>query len=91
MSVQVVCDALKEFPHLNSSWTDEGIVVKEQRLDPPPAERTELGVLTWSLELAPGQTKDIHVGVRVGRRADHRDLAGQRVGAADPVNLARVG
>jgi len=26
--VQIVCDALKEFPHLNSSWTDEGIVVK---------------------------------------------------------------
>jgi len=26
--VQVVCDALKEFPYLNSSWTDEGIVLK---------------------------------------------------------------
>jgi 2-oxoisovalerate dehydrogenase E2 component (dihydrolipoyl transacylase) len=26
--VQVVCDALKEFPFLNSSWTDEGIVLK---------------------------------------------------------------
>jgi len=24
----VVCDALKEFPYLNSSWTDEGIVLK---------------------------------------------------------------
>jgi 2-oxoisovalerate dehydrogenase E2 component (dihydrolipoyl transacylase) len=26
--VQVVCDAIKEFPYLNSSWTDEGIVLK---------------------------------------------------------------
>jgi pyruvate/2-oxoglutarate dehydrogenase complex dihydrolipoamide acyltransferase (E2) component len=26
--VQVVCDALKQFPWLNSTWTDEGIVVK---------------------------------------------------------------
>jgi len=26
--VQVVCDALKEFPYLNSSWTDDGIVLK---------------------------------------------------------------
>jgi 2-oxoisovalerate dehydrogenase E2 component (dihydrolipoyl transacylase) len=26
--VQVVCDALKQFPYLNSSWTDEGIVLK---------------------------------------------------------------
>jgi 2-oxoisovalerate dehydrogenase E2 component (dihydrolipoyl transacylase) len=25
---QVVCDALKEFPFLNSSWTDDGIVLK---------------------------------------------------------------
>jgi 2-oxoisovalerate dehydrogenase E2 component (dihydrolipoyl transacylase) len=26
--VQVVCDALKEFPWLNSTWSDEGIVLK---------------------------------------------------------------
>src|SRR5207245_11177908 len=26
--VQVVCDALKEFPYLNSSWTDEAILLK---------------------------------------------------------------
>jgi 2-oxoisovalerate dehydrogenase E2 component (dihydrolipoyl transacylase) len=25
---QVVCDALREFPFLNSTWTDEGIVLK---------------------------------------------------------------
>jgi uncharacterized protein (TIGR02231 family) len=44
---------------------DEGIVVKELRLDPAPAERTDMGVLTWVLDLAEGQTKDIYVGVRV--------------------------
>jgi 2-oxoisovalerate dehydrogenase E2 component (dihydrolipoyl transacylase) len=26
---QVLCEALKEFPYLNSSWTDEGIVLKK--------------------------------------------------------------
>jgi 2-oxoisovalerate dehydrogenase E2 component (dihydrolipoyl transacylase) len=26
--VQALCDALAEFPHLNSSWTDEGILLK---------------------------------------------------------------
>jgi 2-oxoisovalerate dehydrogenase E2 component (dihydrolipoyl transacylase) len=26
--IQVLCDALKEFPYLNSSWTDEGILLK---------------------------------------------------------------
>jgi 2-oxoisovalerate dehydrogenase E2 component (dihydrolipoyl transacylase) len=25
---QVLCDALKEFPYLNSSWTDDGILLK---------------------------------------------------------------
>jgi uncharacterized protein (TIGR02231 family) len=44
---------------------DEGIVVKELRLDPAPVERTDLGVLTWVLDLAEGQTKEIHIGVRV--------------------------
>jgi len=44
---------------------DDGIVVKEQRLEPAPAERTEMGVLTWRLELKPGESKEIHLGVRV--------------------------
>ena len=26
--VQIVCDALKQFPWLNSTWTDEGVVLK---------------------------------------------------------------
>jgi uncharacterized protein (TIGR02231 family) len=56
---------------------DEGIVVKEQRVDPAPAERTELGVLTWILELAPGTAKDIHLAVRV-ETARGVELAGWR-------------
>jgi uncharacterized protein (TIGR02231 family) len=44
---------------------DEAIVVKELRLDPAPAERTDMGVLTWVLELGPGEVEKIHFGVRV--------------------------
>lgn len=44
---------------------DEGIVVKELRLDPAPSERTEIGVLTWVLQLEPGEERKIHLGVRV--------------------------
>jgi uncharacterized protein (TIGR02231 family) len=44
---------------------DEGIVVKETKLDPAPAERTDLGVLTWVLELQPGASAEIQLGVRV--------------------------
>lgn len=56
---------------------DEGIVVREQRLDPAPQERTELGVLTWLLTLAPGESKDIHLGVRV-ESAKGVDVVGWR-------------
>lgn len=44
---------------------DDGIVVKEQWVDPEPVERTDLGVLTWRLELKPGESKEIHLGIRV--------------------------
>jgi uncharacterized protein (TIGR02231 family) len=44
---------------------DDAIVVKELRLEPPPAERTDMGVLTWVLQLAPGESSEIHLGVRV--------------------------
>jgi 2-oxoisovalerate dehydrogenase E2 component (dihydrolipoyl transacylase) len=27
-TVQIVCDAIKEFPWLNSTWTDEGVLIK---------------------------------------------------------------
>lgn len=44
---------------------DDGIVVKEQWVDPEPVERTDLGLLTWRLELEPGESKEIHLGIRV--------------------------
>jgi uncharacterized protein (TIGR02231 family) len=44
---------------------DDAIVVKERRLEPPPAERTEMGLLTWVLDLGPGASREIHLGVRV--------------------------
>ncbi|MEV4760805.1 DUF4139 domain-containing protein [Micromonospora sp. NPDC049559] len=56
---------------------DEGITVREPRLDPAPAERTELGELTWRLRLAPGESREITTGVRV-ELAKGVDLAGWR-------------
>jgi uncharacterized protein (TIGR02231 family) len=44
---------------------DPDISVRETRLDPAPAERSDLGVLTWILDLDPGVEKEIHLGVRV--------------------------
>jgi uncharacterized protein (TIGR02231 family) len=44
---------------------DDAIVVKETRVDPAPAERGELGELTWVLELAPGESGEVHLGLRV--------------------------
>ena len=44
---------------------DEQITVRELRIDPEPAERTDLGVITWHLELAPGETREVHLGLRV--------------------------
>lgn len=44
---------------------DEGITVRETLADPPPAQRTDLGVLTWRLELQPGERGEITFAVRV--------------------------
>jgi uncharacterized protein (TIGR02231 family) len=44
---------------------DDQIVVRELRLEPEPAERTEMGVVTWKLELTPGQTRELYLGMRV--------------------------
>jgi len=44
---------------------DDGITVRETLSDPAPDERTELGVLTWRLELPPGGQREIALGVRV--------------------------
>ncbi|WBB82582.1 DUF4139 domain-containing protein [Micromonospora sp. WMMD882] len=56
---------------------DEGVVVRETRLDPTPDERTELGELTWRLRLAPGATGQVTLGFRVDV-AKGVDLAGWR-------------
>ncbi|WP_422745116.1 mucoidy inhibitor MuiA family protein [Micromonospora sp. WMMD754] len=44
---------------------DEAVVVRETTLTPSPAERTELGELTWRLSLAPGESGEIALGFRV--------------------------
>jgi uncharacterized protein (TIGR02231 family) len=44
---------------------DESIVVRDVRSEPKPAEQTELGELTWKLELATGATTKIAMAFRV--------------------------
>ncbi|MFG2043525.1 mucoidy inhibitor MuiA family protein [Dactylosporangium sp. NPDC048998] len=43
----------------------EAITVRETVVEPAPAERTDLGVLTWRLLLAEGQTQALRFGYRV--------------------------
>jgi len=56
---------------------DDQITVRETRVEPEPAERTEMGVVTWRLELAPGETKEVRLGVRV-EVGKNVELAGWR-------------
>jgi uncharacterized protein (TIGR02231 family) len=44
---------------------DHEITVKPVTADPEPAETTELGVLTWKLDLAPGAESTVKLGFRV--------------------------
>lgn len=44
---------------------DEGVTVRELRLEPPPAERAELGELVWRLRIPAGQSREILLGLRV--------------------------
>lgn len=44
---------------------DDGITVKDVTCKPEPAERTDLGELTWKLPLDAGRTTEITVGFRV--------------------------
>jgi uncharacterized protein (TIGR02231 family) len=44
---------------------DDGIVIKDVACQPDPAERTDLGELTWKLALDPGRSGEITVGFRV--------------------------
>ena len=43
----------------------DAIAVKETLLEPPPTERTDLGVLTWRLVVPEGQTSTLRLGYRV--------------------------
>jgi uncharacterized protein (TIGR02231 family) len=44
---------------------DEGITVRAFKVDPNPVDRTEMGVLSWKLELDPGESKEVNMGLRV--------------------------
>ncbi|MEV6971839.1 DUF4139 domain-containing protein, partial [Hamadaea sp. NPDC051192] len=56
---------------------DGAITVKETIAEPTPAERSDLGVLTWKLALAPQGTAKIRFGVRV-EAAKGVEIAGWR-------------
>lgn len=43
----------------------EGIAVRELHVHPAPADRTELGILTWRFELQPGGAAEVLLGLRV--------------------------
>ncbi|GAB7038094.1 MULTISPECIES: DUF4139 domain-containing protein [Catenuloplanes] len=43
---------------------DEAIAVRETRFDPAPAERTEMGELTWRLQVPAGETRTVVFGFR---------------------------
>ena len=56
---------------------DHEIAVKDLSTDPPPAESTELGELTWKLDLQPGQETRVRLGFRV-ETAKNVQLTGWR-------------
>lgn len=56
---------------------DDGIVIKDVHPKPEPAETTDLGELTWRLDLAPGKTGEVTLGFRVDA-AKGVELAGWR-------------
>lgn len=43
----------------------EAIAVRELHLHPAPADRTELGILTWRFEVPPGGAAEVLLGMRV--------------------------
>ncbi|MFF5233047.1 DUF4139 domain-containing protein [Dactylosporangium sp. NPDC000521] len=53
------------------------ISVRETVLEPPPAERTDLGVLTWRLVVPEGQSQAVRLGYRV-ETAKGVELSGWR-------------
>lgn len=56
---------------------DHEIAVKDLTTDPQPAESTELGELTWKLELQPGREAKVKLGFRV-ETAKNVQLSGWR-------------
>jgi uncharacterized protein (TIGR02231 family) len=56
---------------------DEAIVVREVRIEPKPAEQTDLGEVTWKLSLAPNETAELTIAFRVDVAKDIK-LAGWR-------------
>ena len=44
---------------------DHEITVKQLLVEPEPAETTDLGIITWVLELAPGAKSETRLGLRV--------------------------
>ncbi|WP_405059319.1 mucoidy inhibitor MuiA family protein [Kribbella sp. NBC_01505] len=56
---------------------DHEIVVKPSTATPDPTETTELGIITWRLDLAPGDQTTITLGFRV-ETAKTLDLTGWR-------------
>jgi uncharacterized protein (TIGR02231 family) len=49
---------------------DEAIVVREVRIEPKPAEQTDLGEITWKLSLAPNETAELTIAFRVDAAKD---------------------
>lgn len=43
----------------------ESVIVRDVTLRPDPVERTELGEVTWKLDLAPGKSAEIDLGFRL--------------------------
>lgn len=43
---------------------DDAITVKDVHIDPKPAEQTDLGEITWKLELAPNKSAELTIGFR---------------------------
>ncbi|HEV2784174.1 MAG TPA: DUF4139 domain-containing protein, partial [Actinophytocola sp.] len=45
--------------------TDDAITVRDVQCEPKPAEQTDLGEVTWKLELAPNKTTELTMSFRV--------------------------
>nr|MDT0666682.1 DUF4139 domain-containing protein [Micromonospora sp. DSM 115978] len=46
------------------------VEIRDEQTTPNPDERSELGILTWTLELTPGQRRHVDFGFRVEHPRD---------------------